>query len=249
NAVFRIEARAGGATFFFFVPCVAPNASATSQCTYAMPPSEWLDLGARFKGAGPVSFVVSGTDGAGGSVGTSTAISIWYSPEPVLGSLYYWSQTASGIKRAAFGASKAVLYVAPESPSNQFKCAACHSVSRNGLVLAFAVQQTRDHDGMGIQTAPTDDVTQPFVHPTLGVSPPGVGYPRTPGQLEAQDHFGNNVALSPDGTIAAVNGASFGAPPGEEYFELRDTKTGATLMTPATPTSAAKPAQWIIGDP
>jgi hypothetical protein len=102
---------------------------------------------------------------------------------------------------------------------------------------------------MGIQSAPTDNVTQPFVRPTLGVSPAGVGYPRTAGQLEAQDHFGNNVALSPDGSIAAVNGASFGSPPGEEYFELRDTKSGATLTIGSGDAGPAKLAQWIIGDP
>ena len=214
-----------------------------------MPASEWVDLGGRFKGAGPVSFTISGTDAMGGPVSTSAPIQIWYSPEAVLGSLYYWSQTASGIKRATFGSKKAVLYIQPESPTNQFKCAGCHSVSRNGQVIAFAVQQTRDHDGMGIQTAPADDAAKPFVKPTLGTSPAGVGYPRTAGQLEAQDHFGNNVALSPDGSIAAVNGAAFGSPPGEEYFELRDTKTGAPLMSPATAAGPAKAAQWIIGDP
>jgi len=249
SVLFRIDGAAGGSTYHFFVPCTPASATAPDQCTYAMPPSEWVDLGERYKGAGPVSFTVSGTDGAGGPVGTSAPIQIWYSPEPVLGSLYYWSQTASGIKRATFGSKKAVLYIQPESPSNQFKCAGCHSVSRNGQVIAFAVQQTRDHDGMGIQTAPADDATKPFVKPTLGTSPGGVGYPRTPGQLEAQDHFGNNVALSPDGAIAAVNGASFGSPPGEEYFELRDTKTGNTLMAPMTASAPAKPAQWIIGDP
>jgi hypothetical protein len=249
SSVFRIEAKGGGKTFDFYVPCTQAQGAMPDQCAYAMPASEWVDLGTRFKGAGPIDLTISSTDGMGGSVATSAPIQIWYSPEPVLGSLYYWSQTASGIKRATFGSKKAVLYVAPESSTNQFKCAACHSVSRNGKVIAFAVQETRDHDGMGIQTAPADDATMPFVRPTLGTSPAGVGYPRTPGQVEAQDHFGNNVALSPDGSIAAVNGASFGSPPGEEYFELRDTKSGSPLMLPATPSSPAKPAQWIIGDP
>ena len=53
------------------------------------------------------------------------------------------------------------------------------------------------------------------------------------------DHFGHNVALSPDGSLAAINGiaappATSGWPPN---FEIRDTKTGMTL------------GKWDMGDP
>jgi len=242
NTVFRVDAKGGSQTFHFFLPC-QPVGSAPDQCSYSMPASEWLDLGNRFKG-GQVQLQVFGSDGHGGAVTASATRAAFFSPEPVLGGLYYWARSRSSIMRATFGAKIAVPYVTPDSASNAYHCAGCHSVSRNGKVVAFTVQQSRDFPDMGIQTAPTDNVDQPYVRPTMGVSTT-TAYPRTAGQNEPQDQFGQNVALNPDGTIAAVNGARFdGVPPSEEWFELRDARTGLTLTGPDS-----KPSIWPISDP
>lgn len=243
NTLFRIDAKNAAQTFHFFVPCQRTSGSAPDQCTYALPASEWLDLGNRFKGA-EISLQISGTDGKGGAVTASATRRALFSPEPVLGGLYYWAQSRSSIMRATFGAKTAVPYVTPGSASNQYQCAGCHSVSRDGKTIAFTVQQSRDFPDMGIQTAPTDDVDNPYVKPTLGLSTT-TAYPRTAGQMEPQDQFGQNVAMNPDGTIAAVNGARFdGVPPSEEWFELRDARTGMTLLQPDM-----KPAIWAYSDP
>jgi hypothetical protein len=241
--LFRIDVDAGGQSFRLFVTCNAAAADPMA-CTYQLPESEWLDLGARFKG-GAVQVSISSSSAGATTTARSAALELFYSPEPVLGGLYYWSQTKSGIMRATFGSKRAELFIAPSSPTNDYACAGCHSVSRNGKVIAFTAQADRDFPGMGIQVAPTSAPDQPIVKPTKGISPSGAGYPRTPGKEEPQDEFGQNVALNPDGTVAAINGARFdGQPPGEQWFELRDATTGLPLEA-----APGKPSQWIIGDP
>jgi hypothetical protein len=242
--LFRIDLDSDAAHFRLYVPCGDAGSATPDACVYRLPESEWLDLGTRFKGATLQAAVTSSAVGAT-TAAKSAPIDVLFSPEPVLGGLYYWSQTQAGIMRASFGSKHAELFIAPNSATNEYACAGCHSVSRDGKVIAFTAQAHRDFPGMGIQVAPTAAPDQPFVRPTKGVSPGGAGYPRTPGQEEPQDEFGQNVALSPDGSIAAINGARFdGQPPGEQWFELRDAMTGLPLQA-----APGKPAQWIIGDP
>jgi hypothetical protein len=244
DALFRIDIAGGSQTFQLFVTCNTVGLKDASACSYLLPEPEWLDLGQRFKGASVQASIAGATKG-GAATARSASIELFFSPEPVLGGLYYWSLTKQGIMRATFGSEHAELFIAPNSPTNDFACAGCHSVSRNGKVIAFTASADVKFPGMGVQVAPTDDPTQPFVKPQKGVSPAGAGYPRTPGREEPQTQFGQNVALNADGSIAAVNGARFdGQPPGEQWFELRDTKTGLPLMTPQ-----GTPAQWIVGDP
>jgi WD40-like Beta Propeller Repeat len=243
DSLFRIDVEADKKSFKLYVPCADSGSTAPEACIYKLPESEWLDLGARFKGGSIKVSVASAAAGAKDTAKSAPA-TLAFSPEPVLGGLYYWSQTKSGIMRATFGSKRAELFIAPRSPTNDYACAGCHSVSRDGKVIAFAAQADRDFPGMGIQVAPTSAPDQPMVRPTKGISPSGAGYPRTPGREEPQDQFGQSVALNRDGSVAAVNGARFdGQPPGEEWFELRDARTGMPLM------NAGKPAQWIIGDP
>jgi hypothetical protein len=244
DSLFRIDIDSAEQSFRLYVPCGDAGSAAPDACVYQLPESEWLDLGARFKGSSIEASVVGSVPGAT-AIAKSPPIELSFSPEPVLGGLYYWSQTEAGIMRATFGSKRAELFIAPSSPSNDYACAGCHSVSRNGKVIAFTTQADRDFPGMGIQVAPISAPDQPYVRPTMGISPSGAGYPRTPGREEPQDQFGQNVALSPDGSIAAINGARFdGQPPGEQWFELRDAMTGLPLQV-----GPNKPAQWIIGDP
>ncbi len=245
NTVFRIEARSDSSVFRFYVPCNE------AQCTYDMPESEWLDLGAKLAGKGPFELDITGTDGAGGPLATSETIRIEYSPEAVLGALYYWATGSEAIKRATFGAKQAVPFISPQSDSNAYPCASCHSVSRNGKVIAFAVSQDHGENVAAIQVAPTDDPTKPYVKPRQGPSP-FTAYPPAAdgtnlwnstrgGTYENQpiEFFGNNVALTPDGTRMVVNGiqeppaVSFWPP----YLELRDAQTGLKLE------------RYLMGDP
>jgi hypothetical protein len=201
NTVFRIDATgANGTRYGFYVPCDTSRTAAT-QCVYDMPESDWLWMAVDNIGR-DVTFTVSGSSGPGAAVATSPAVRGRFSPEPVLGALYYWAAQAEVIKRASFGARKAVAFIEPNSDTNQFACAGCHAVSRNGKVIAFgvtpaseaAIPAERNGDYVqAIQVAPTSAPTQPYVGPAKG--PHG----------EPLDHFGHNVALSPDGSLAVIN--------------------------------------------
>jgi hypothetical protein len=226
NQVWRIDITDGTDTFHIFAPCPA------LQCVYKMPESEWIDLGKRFAGK-EVTVTLAGTDGKGGAVETSMPSKQSFSPEPVVGALYYWAAATRSIKRAQFGSKRAVPFISPKSTTSDYYCVACHSVSRNGKVIAFAVSEQDGQDTAAIQTAPTQDPTKPYVKPQLVplASTPfsGVGVaknvPMAPG-----DHYGNSVALSPDGSVAAIVGLTASDDGRPLHLELRNTQTGAQLQ-------------------
>jgi hypothetical protein len=226
DQVWRIDIAGGTDTFHFFVPC--PRL----QCTYAMPESEWLDLGKRFAGQ-DVTVTLNGTNGKGGAVETSMPSKQSFSPEPVVGALYYWAASTRSIKRAQFGSKRAVPFISPQSTTSEYYCVACHSVSRNGKTIAFAVSEQDGQDTAAIQTAPTQDPTKPYVKPQLvplsqtifaGIAV-AKDVPKAP-----LDHYGNSVALSPDGSVAAINGLAPAADGRPLHLELRNTQTGAQIQ-------------------
>jgi hypothetical protein len=247
DRLFRIDATGeDGKVSRFFVPC---DELGPDQCTYRMPESDWLWLAADYAGK-TVTLSITATGESGGPVRTSAAVKATFSPDPVFGALYYWAAQAQSLKRATFGAEKAVPFIEPESATNQFKCVACHSVSRDGKVIAFAVSNDHGESVAAIQTAPTENPAAPYVEPELGTSPfsPELANVANGGTLEGQptSQFGHNVALSPDGSVAAVNGIPA---PNEDpdtpdapdywppYLELRSARDGSTLN------------RYYLGDP
>jgi hypothetical protein len=228
STAFRIEFAADGKKLRYYQGCTS------TECEVAIPSNLWLDLGRRLAGK-EVTVTVAGGSGRGAPVAMGPAKAIHFSPQPVLGALYYWAAEGRTIKRANLGAGKAVPFIVPASSTNSYDCVACHSVSRNGEVIAFAVTPNEGEDIAAIQTAPTENPEAPFISPPRGTSPfpPDLRGPNTQGPTS---NFGHNVALSPDGSIAAINGipTTTGWPP---FFELRNTRTGATL------------GKWDLGDP
>ncbi|MEZ4374028.1 MAG: hypothetical protein R3B07_24610 [Polyangiaceae bacterium] len=228
NTVFRIDVSSADAEYHFYVPCT------DSQCVIDMPRNEWLTLGQRFAGQ-PFTVRLLGSDGQGGVVTESAQTALEFSPGPVAGALYYWASKNRTIKRATFGSHEAVDYIIPNSATNDYACVACHSVSRDGKTIAFAVAPEQGEDIAAIQTAPTDDPTTPYVRPPEGPTPFPTGEFSGGNTQGPTNYFGHNVALSPDGSMAAINGVDVsGWPP---YFELRETKTGTTIQ------------RWDLGDP
>jgi hypothetical protein len=199
NTLFKIEANDGSEKLDFYVPCNDP--SGAGHCTYQMPQSEWLYIGALQL---PMSFIVYGTDGKGGAVAASDPIKLTFSEKEVMGGLYYWASSIGTIKRATFGASEAVEYISPGDGNlglADTPCVACHSVSRDGSKIAFAVTSAPDNQGhdapWGIFVLPTSDLTKPLVSPPMNT---GV----------VMGSFGSNVALNRDGSLIAVNGVESG---------------------------------------
>ena len=226
NTYARVEAVAqDGAMYRFYFSCTTPG------CAVEMPASEWYYLGMTHAGQS-MTLTVQETDGAGGPVYTSAPITISFSPAPLLGVLYYWAAASWAINRAQFGSRGSVEFIGPGTPENSFRCAACHSVSRDGSTIAFAVSQDDGEGTAAIQVAPTSAPDQPYLRPAgPGATPyTGAGVTHNGSVTEGPlDNFGHNVALSPDGTVAAINGAE--APEGwPAWFELRDTRTGVALQ-------------------
>jgi hypothetical protein len=225
NKFFKIEVTADGQRFDLYVPCKTTN----GQCLYKMPLSEWLAIA----GHQQASFVVTGTDGAGGPVTSSDPVTIQFSNEPVLGGLYYWASSLGMIKRATFGSSQAVNYIAPKDATlglGDTPCVACHSVSRDGKAIAFSVTSPKDSSGSdqpwGVFVVPTDKPSKPMVAPPMQAG-------------TVMGSFGSNVALNPDGSFMAVNGKESGE---TLFLDVRNTtdfrdrtfsaKTGDAVFKP-----------------
>jgi len=220
NSVFRIDINESGEKRYkLFVPC------SEDECVYEMPLEEWLEVGWYLAGGGPISVTIAGTDGQGGPVATSEALELSFSPTEIEGAVYYWAAEKREIKRADFGAAEAVAFISPNSESNDYDCVACHSVSRDGKVIAFAVTNEEGEDIAAIQAAPTVDPNNPFIAPQMGDSP------YKPGTSGPTEHFGHNVALNRDGSRAAVNSIPYEADQWPPQLEIWDTSDGAVLNT------------------
>ncbi len=236
NGLFRLEVQAPDQTYRLYFSC------AQAECAINMPKSEWFDLGRRYAGQA-LTFTLSGTDGQGGPVATAPAFTLSFSPEPVLGALYYWAAGTSELKRASFGSPQPVAFIKPDSPSSEFPCVSCHSVSRDGKVIAFAVAEHEAQHGSAIRVAPTADPDNPYVRPVEGPSPWASlaadydGWAKVtdddpPQYLGPTQYLGNLVGLNADGTLAAVNGFMLKGTGGlfRMFFEIRDARSGATLQ-------------------
>ncbi len=236
NSLFRLDVQAPDQTYRLYFACAQP------QCVVDLPKSEWFDLGRRYAGQ-TLSFTLSGTDGQDGPVATAPAFMLSFSPEPVLGALYYWAAGTSELKRASVGSPQPVAFIQPDSPTSEFPCVSCHSVSRDGKVIAFAVAEHEAQHGSAIRVAPTGDPENPYVRPVEGPSPWAKlaaeyeGWATTtdddpPQYLGPTQYLGNLVGLNADGTLAAVNGFMLKGT-GElfrMFFEIRDARSGATLQ-------------------
>jgi Tol biopolymer transport system component len=205
-----------------------------------IPDAEWFDLGKKYAGQ-QVTLIVQETTSTGGAVYQSDPLHVYFSPDEVLGTLYYWAAADWSIKRATFGAREAVRFIEGRpSPTNTFSCQACHSVSRDGTAIAFAVCEKDGENTAAIQSASTLDPENPWVRPAGPAATPytdpkltHAGDPAytAPVTQGPTNNFGQNVALSPDGKFAAVNGV--GDPPNGSTWrmEMRDTHTGANVQT------------------
>jgi len=223
NSVFRIDINEGqDKAYKLFVPC------SDNECIYEMPVEEWLEVGWYLGGEGPINVTVAGTDGQGGPVAMTGTTAVSFSPASIEGAVYYWAAAKREIKRADFGSDQAVPFISPNSETNAYDCVACHSVSRDGKVIAFAVTNVEGggdngEDRAGIQIAPTITPEQPFIAPQEGPSP------YAPGKTGPTEYFGHNVALNRTGSRAAVNSIPPDSGQWPPQLEIWDTADGTPL--------------------
>jgi hypothetical protein len=204
QTVFRIRLRrVNGDTFEFFAPCNHTSAvppAIDTQCVYHLPPGAWLDLAQTARGEA-VTVDVAGVDpDRAGSVATSDAMTISFSPEAVTGGFYYWSTSVQGTVRLLFGSRTRQPFIAARSSSNPTLCSGCHTVSRGGSTIAFTMG---DSPVAGVlRVASTTSPDQPLFAPSTM-------------------HDSGTLALNRDGSRVLVSTAS--------GLVLRDTATGTPI--------------------
>ena len=161
---FMVRATADDAVYHFHlqVECTGKR-----FCTKQLPKNEWLEIGRQHAGQS-VSFEVFAAKGE--SISVSKAIDIRFAPEPLFGALYYWASVSETIKRVSFGSERAVDFIIP-GENVDYECVACHSVSRDGSTIAFAVGPDEGENATAIQVTSTLDPDATSIAPTKGESP------------------------------------------------------------------------------
>ncbi|MCH2109950.1 MAG: hypothetical protein MK135_11505, partial [Polyangiaceae bacterium] len=233
-----VKASGEGREFHLYL---APECQNDRFCTVELPQIEWKQLGREFAGK-EVQFELIASDGT--EFTASEPLSIQFSPEPVFGALYYWASISEVIKRASFGSERAVDFIVP-GKNVDYECVACHSVSRDGSTIAFAVGPHEGENVTGIQTTSTLDPELAAIQPTKGTSPYAAKHVHD-SAWDGQgpiDNLGNNVALSPDGSLMAVNGTRIDENDNlwPIFLEIRDAQSNDTVISKIETTDANNP--------
>ena len=209
---------AGATPWDFFVGCDNPapvvgfavaTGDSANECVFTLPTGSWGAAAWDNRGAA-AQITVTATDGQGGAVATSAPLDVHFTPDAVLGAFYYWSTTQQGTMRAALGSSKATLFVAPITPANPHGCGGCHSVSRDGSVIAFAATDDNNAQDSMLTVAPTANITAPTIKPPPAPIPLGM-------------HDAALMTLNPAGDRLLVSA-------NEGLLSLWNTQTGAKIM-------------------
>jgi hypothetical protein len=133
QTLFRFTFQAATTTLVVYTGCTAVGGG----CVYTPDASFWASLVGYARGGAPVSFTVSGVNGASpGAVGTSASQTIAFSDQDVTGGLYYWN-TLGVIQRYDFsdpdGGVESYLLA---SDVGALVCVGCHAISRPGNRIA-----------------------------------------------------------------------------------------------------------------
>jgi hypothetical protein len=199
NRVFRIRLDDGSNRYDFYVPCTLDT------CLYSLPARGWLAIAYAHRD-GELQATIEGTNGAGGRVFRSPAISVRFSPEPVTGGLYYWTATSTGgtTYRLPFGATQASPFIVPSSPTNPLPCSGCHSVSRDGTTISFSSTADIGSQVAFLAAAPTTAPAAPSIVPTTVAGKPA----GTSSRFTALNTTGSRVLVTTFGHIQVYDTAT-----------------------------------------
>jgi hypothetical protein len=179
-----------------------------AQCMFQPSDADWQSLSYAFAGQ-DVKATISASPGPGMPSGDGMPITISFSPEDVLGGVYYWSTTITGIYRVPIGAKKATQFI---QHGNTFGCAGCHAVSRDGKKVALEFGSA---DGIGGGVVDGANGQQYIIQPPSA------------GQWNLQ-------SFSPDGTMLIVNWMHhckiIDSSTGKMLFDVPDNLVGGSGM-------------------
>jgi hypothetical protein len=214
----RLETPGFRLTRFF---TAAPPARAT------IPAASWTRLLDTAVAGGKVTMALHRLAGGAGGTAFKSVTQTWTIANANLkGTIYYWSIAKGTVLRIRSGANQAENFLKPSVPN---RCFGCHSVSKNGAVIAGG------YDGSFSQLGTFDSATGNEIYDSTG----GVRKP-TDGTHGKPTGF---VAISPDGALV-LGGQSSSRP-----LELWDAKTGASYEPSGIAAAGANAAMptWSQG--
>jgi TolB protein len=216
QSLFRIRVANSKHAFDLYAPCLNQGVDEPLGCAYHVPEQFWRTVALTLRGA-EASIAVTALDESTRAIARSTPTAIAFSREDVSGGLYYWSSDLRGMFRLVFGARRAVPYISPRSEASPAACAGCHSVSRDGNVIAFSSGDAEDGDGI-FQNAAFEG--------RLTVA--DVDQPETPAIATSRDQPSDSamMALNRDGSRVVT---AF-----DQRLVLRETSSGE-ILTEALP--------------
>jgi hypothetical protein len=130
NTLYEVRFKSAIGDFKIYTRCQ----TLADGCLYAPPNDVWSAIAETNRGAGTVQLTVRGTDDTGSAVGTSTAFTMTFAKDDLLGALYYWTTSqGTGIMRWDFGdttKTTAQKFIGTQFTNNV--CVGCHALSRDG---------------------------------------------------------------------------------------------------------------------
>lgn len=192
NALFRLTFTGASSTVTVYTDGNDPQCAAitgTVGCWQA-DTATWTAIAGSNAGS-TVTLEVDGTPASGGTIFGSSVETLGFSRRDVPGAIFYWAADVGGVQRATVSDSAPENYLVgpqkvPATPlpnGDTVACAACHSVSRDGKVMA-------------VSGSASGTVAVPKGVWTFNVTP---NPPPTPIQLDFQSPSGDSFAsFSPD---------------------------------------------------
>ena len=163
---FRLRFDGGaGRTFDLYVPYATPANPGGPvdllDSLFTVPDAIWRYIADQSAGKA-VSLTVAAHDSLANVVDVSSPVPIRFAAGPVEGGLHYMTMLVPGrgIQRHLFGTGRVDPLVVPGAEPYNFDCGGCHSISRDGGLLAFAAT----YEG-NLTVAATGRLAQPIVRP------------------------------------------------------------------------------------
>jgi len=137
NTLFELHFQGSALDLRVYLGCTPLGAG----CVYTPDEAVWTLLAEAERGSMPVTYRLSGVDGAApAGVGRSADRTIEFAEEDIVGGLYYWNAGAGAIRRYDFGRRGQVAENYMDAArAGAMTCVGCHAVARDGSRIAIGM--------------------------------------------------------------------------------------------------------------
>jgi hypothetical protein len=232
------------------VPCVPPPPiplpPPETACTYPIPRRAWTALAVENAG-GTVELTIDAADPSAGTLTSSPPVRVAFTPAPLGGGVYYFSDPPRGILRGQLGGGRAQPFIVPGSAGNRFACGSCHALTRDGRTIAFAAEQVGH-----LTVSRTADPARPLIAPPEPPRPDAATMTLSPDGTRVLVSHGDGsrdglvvVRDTADGReVARLDPAVLGLPQGKIYFP--DWSPDGSEIVATAATTSERP--WSVND-